>query len=93
VFKKRKTIIATPKEHSTSLYEIMITSEMFSYYQIYPKVVMSEFAVFYSTEDMTSELKLELEMILGIPLKFEFLPSEDLFELIVKEEKRDIILR
>ena len=84
---------ATSDEISTSKYEIMLITEMFSYYQVFPKVVMPEFAVFFSTEDMTSELKLELQVILGIPIKFLPLPEDELNLLIKNEESKDIILQ
>jgi len=84
---------ATFEDNSTSIYEIMITTEMYSYYQVFPKVVMPEFAVFYATNHMTCELKLELQVILGIPIKFEDLAEDQLNLLIKKEEANDFIFQ
>ncbi len=84
---------ATNQDNSSFIYEIMLTTEMFRYYQIFPKVVMPEFAVFYSSNDMVCELKLELQVILGIPIKFVSLPDDDLNLLFKKEEIKDFILQ
>ncbi len=75
------------------MYEIMLTSAMYKYYQVYPKLEMKEFAVFYCLEDMADELKIELEIILGIPLKFETKPKKDLDKMLETSESRDFILQ
>ena len=73
--------------------ETTLNLAMYKYYQVYPKYEMQDFAVYYCLEDMAEESKLELEIILGIPLKFEIKDREELNTLLQETENRDFILQ
>lgn len=61
---------------------IMMTVDLFKYYLIFPKIIFPDFAVFYSTEDLAIELKLEIENILGLTIKFDPLSEAEIRQLI-----------
>lgn len=80
---------ATKQKKNPSSKKVMMTGEMFRHYMIFPKIVFSDFAVFYAPEDYSPELQLELQMILGLDIKFEFIPSDMVLARIKSFRKGD----
>lgn len=85
----KTTLKATKEKKITSSKKVMMTGEMFRHYMIFPKIVFSEFAVFYAPEDYSPELQLELQMILGLDIKFEFIPQDLVLARIKSFRKSD----
>ena len=57
---------------------LLMTSDMLRYYTIFPKSVTSENAEVFITADSPPEIRLELEMILGLEIKFIPLGEEEI---------------
>ena len=74
-------------------YDVLLTSEMLRYYCIFPKLTEQNFAIFFSTPELALEIKLELEMILGIKLDFENLAENKIIDLIANSEVKENLLR
>lgn len=75
------------------MYEIMLTTDMLSYYRIFPKAVFEDFAIFFIPPDFAEELKIELEAILGMTLKFETISEEKIVDLILNNREAELVLK
>ena len=82
---------ATFESDPASVVQIMFTAEMFKYYGVFPKIVFPDFAIFYCCDHLAPEIKLELEVILGMTIKFLHLDEEKVMDLIRKSETQEII--
>lgn len=70
-------------------YDANLSTEMMRYYQVYPKFVCEEFAILLSSDHLPPELKLELEAVLGLMIKFEQVEEERILLLINELENKE----
>jgi predicted Zn-dependent peptidase len=70
-------------------YDANMTTEMMRHFQVYPKFVCEEFAIVYASDHLPPELKLELEIVLGLMIKFEEVEEEKILHLIEELENKE----